>query len=474
MEFSRRSLLGATTGAAFGAMVGRPAPVAALASAAPDWTALDRAVSGPVYRPGSSGYGSSKLIFNTRYDGATPLAVVRPVAQADIQQTVAFARRYGLKISPRSGGHSYVGASAASGTIVLDLRGMAWGPTITGTSAQVFTGSTLYPVKAALAARGLAIPTGTCPTVGVTGLTTGGGIGVESRRWGMTCDRVTSMTVVTGAGAALRISASAQPDLFWALRGGGGGSAAIVTSLTFATHSATAKGTFRLTFPSSAGVAVLNGWARWAASTGLGRWANVHVNALGNGGISISVVGSTEAGDERAGAAALVSAIGVRASSASYQQLAYLSAVRYFGGGTTSTRQPWSAGSDVLRGMNTAVASALLGTMRARSAAGGTGSAIIDPLTGAVSTPSATATAFPWRDHLATVQWYVGGTNYTSAYRWIGQAHAALAPYSAGGYVNYLEAGTSMGRYLAGNLARWRSVRSTYDPAGVLAAPIAP
>ncbi len=476
MDLSRRAVLGAAAAAALAPAVTQfagAAPAVALDSAAPDWVGLDRAVTGAVYRPGSTGYGTSKLIFNTRYDGATPLAVVRPTNQADIQQTVAFARRYGLRISPRNGGHSYVGASAASGTIVLDLRGMAWAPSFNGSSVQVYAGSTLYPVKAALAARGLAIPTGTCPTVGVAGLTTGGGIGVESRRWGMTCDRVTSMTVVTGTGAALRISDATHPDLFWALRGGGGGSAAIVTSLTFAAHRATSKGTFRLVFPSSAGVAVMTGWARWAQETWLGRWANVHLDALGTGGVQVTVVGSTEAGDERAAAAALVSAIGVRPSSAGYQQLSYLAAVRYFGGGSTSARQPFAAGSEVLPRMNTSVAQALLGTVRARSAAGARGAAIIDPLTGGPTWRGAAATAFPWRSHLATVQWYVGGSNYTSAYRWIGQAHAALAPYSVGGYVNYLEAGTSMGRYLAGNLTRWRSVRTSYDPDGVLAAPIA-
>lgn len=74
---------------------------------------------------------------------------------------------------------------------------------------------------------------------------------------------------------------------------------------------------------------------------------------------------------------------------------------------------------------------------------------------------------------MATVQWYVGGAGYASAHRWIGQAHNAMRPYSSGGYVNYLEAGTSMQRYLAGNYSRWRTVRSTYDPRGVIAAPIA-
>lgn len=469
MSVSRRAVLGAAVAAPVVA-----APSAALASASPDWAALDRAVTGPVYRPGSTGYSTSKLIFNTRYDGATPLAVVRAASQSDMQQTLAFARRYGLKVAVRAGGHSYIGASAASGTIVLDLRGYSSAPVVSGSSVTVPSGSTLYPVKAALAARGLAIPTGTCPTVGAAGLTTGGGIGVESRAWGLTCDRVTSMTVVTGNGAALRISSLSHPELFWALRGGGGGNGAIVTSMTFLAHRAAGKGTFRLTFPASAGVAVLLGWARWVQSTALGRWCNVRLNALGNGAISISIVGSTEVGDERAAASSLIAAIGVRATSASYQQLSYLGAVRYFGGGSTSARQAWSAGSDVLRSMNSSVASALLGSVRVRSVAGGTGVAILDPLTGAVSRPAVGATAFPWRDHLATVQWYVGGSGYTSASNWIAQAHSAVRPYSSGGYVNYLEPGTSMSRYLGANHARWRAARAAYDPSGVLKASIAP
>lgn len=120
MNITRRSVLGAAGGAVI--TPGVASPATALRSAVPDWGSFDRPVTGPVHRPGSTGYASGKLIFNTRYDGATPLAVVRPTGQADIQQTLAFARRYGLKVSARAGGHSYVGASAASGTIVLDLR----------------------------------------------------------------------------------------------------------------------------------------------------------------------------------------------------------------------------------------------------------------------------------------------------------------------------------------------------------------
>lgn len=466
MEITRRTLLGAAAGS-----VVAPAFIPSAEAASPDWAALDRAVAGPLWVRGASGFTTEKQLFNTRFDGLSPYACVRAAGQADVQATLAFAHRYGMKVSVRSGGHSYVGGSGQTNTLVLDMRAMSWGPTLSGTSAAVYAGSALYPVKATLAARGRAIPTGTCPTVGVAGLTTGGGLGIESRAYGLTCDRVTAMTVVTGDGTALRISPTAHADLFWMLRGGGGGSGAVVTGFDFLTHPATAKGTFRLTYPASAGVRVLTGWANWMHSTYYSRWSNVHLSSTGSGSLTISIIGVTSAGDERTASGLLQSAIGVTASSASYAERSYLETTQYFGGGTTSPRQPFTAGSDVVGAMTTAYATAILGAVK--SAPSGY-TAIIDPLTGAVSVPANTATAFPWRDHIATIQWYVGGSNYTSAASWIAKAHAAVRPYSAGGYVNYLESGDSMARYLGVNHTRWLEVRRAYDPTGVLAAPIAP
>ncbi|NHN56305.1 FAD-binding oxidoreductase [Calidifontibacter sp. DB0510] len=459
---TRRTVLAGAAAAAATTLTVRPTS----ASTGPDWTGLARAMAGPVYLPGSSQYASSKLVFNTRFDAARPLAVVRPANQADIQQVVAFARRYGLHLSPRAGGHSYVGASAAAGRIALDLRGYAWPTTVSGSTATVYAGSTLYAVKSALAARGLAVPTGTCPTVGAAGLTLGGGIGVESRAHGLTCDRLVAMTVVTGTGQALRVSASSHADLFWALRGGGGGAGAIVTSLSYATHPATAKGIFRLTFPVTA--AVLTGWARWMSTTARSRWAGVHVDSDLRGGVRLSILGVTNAGDERAAAASLISTIGVKATSASYRSGSYLDAVVYLGGGTTSPRQPFIAGSDVLAALSTTTAETILGAVRARSRAGAGGSALLDPLTGAVGDIASAATAFPWRDHVASLQWYTGGSAYESAVRWIGDSRRALGTASRGGYLNYLESGDPLSRYLAGNTNRRQQIMRAYDPYAVM------
>ncbi|KNX37094.1 FAD-dependent oxidoreductase [Luteipulveratus halotolerans] len=471
---TRRAFLGGSVAAgATAALTTHPAYAApgVLLTAAPttaDWTAFARTLSGPVFLPGTSSYSSAKLLFDTRYDGSSPAAVVQVRSQADIQKSMAFATRYGLKVAPRSGGHSYIGASAANGTLVLDTRQYAAvvNNSAAGT-ATVYSGAGLYAVHSTLAAAGRTIPTGTCPTVGAAGLTLGGGLGVESRQWGLTCDRLAAVAMVLPDGRALWASPSQNADLFWAARGGGGGNIGLVTAMTFRTHATSSKGIFSLTFPSSAATQVLSKWATWMSGTYTSRWSNVHVDALGNGAISVRVTGVVNSTAERIAADSLTNAIGVRPTASSYRRLSYMDAVRYLGGGTTSPRQGFAAGSDVLRTVDSATAAQVVGAVAARSRAGGRGSAILDPLSGAVSTPSASSSAFPWRDHVATVQWYVGvGTSsgYTSAYSWINQAHRMLAGRSSGGYVNYLETGQPASRYYAGNLARLSALRRTYDP----------
>lgn len=430
-----------------------------------DWIAFARTVKGPVDLPGSAPYNSTKLVFDTRFDTNKPAAVMVVERTADIARAMHFAGRFNLQVAPRAGGHSYVGASAANGTLVLDLRPLR---SITYDAASrtvlVSSGATLYDVKAHLAAYGRAIPTGTCPTVGAAGLTLGGGLGVESRAYGVTADRLTEAHLVLPTGATVTASATQHSDIFWALRGGGGGNIGVVTALRFATHAAVGQGIFTLTFAGSAAARVLTGWAQWIRTAGRSRWAGAHLDATGTGGLHVSVLGVTTAGDEQAAATSLVHTIGVSPTSTRYRRFSYLDAAIYLGGGTTSPRQPFTAGSDVVASLSAAAASVIVRAVTDRSRAGGTGSALLDPLTGAVQDIKRTGTAFPWRAHVASVQWYVGASPYASAHDWISQAHRHLAPFSSGGYVNYLETGQSAQRYYGGNLARLATVRAHYDP----------
>lgn len=451
-----------------GSAAARPPSAGITTSSAPttkDWIAFARTVKGPVDLPGTTQYNETKLIFDTRFDSSRPAAVMVVERVSDIARAMHFAGQFDLQVSPRGGGHSYVGASAANGTLVLDqrpLHGVQYDPV--SRTVLVSAGASLYAVKAHLAAYGRGIPTGTCPTVGSAGLTLGGGLGVESRRHGLTCDRLTEVHLVLPTGEWIAANASQHSDVFWALRGGGGGNIGVVTALRFATHAVSQQGIFTLTFASSAAVPVMTGWARWIRSTSRARWAGVHIDATGRGSLHVSILGVTTAGDERAAAASLQHTIGVTPTAAGYRRMSYLDSVIYLGGGTTSPRQSFTAGSDILPAVDTATASAIARTVTSRSRAGLGGSALLDPLTGAVADPARTATAFPWRDHTASLQWYVGGGSSVSARDWIAEGHRQLAYHSVGGYVNYLEAGQLPDRYFAGNLARLAAVRRRYDP----------
>lgn len=467
-------LLGAAGVASIG-LGSRPATAAATTttqaqrSGAPrpaDWNALRARLDGSLLRPGESGFASAHRLFNPRWDANAPTAVVRVANTPDVAEAVAFAQDHDLPVVVRGGGHSYTGASTRRGGLVIDLRSLDR-VSLSGDVALIGGGAVLYPVKSALAARGRSIATGTCPTVGIGGLTLGGGIGVDSRRHGLTSDAVVGATVVTRGGETVRLDAASSGSLFWGLRGGGGG-LGVVTGWRMRTHAARSVGVFSLTFPTSAARKVLTAWASWQAAAPRSVWVSAHVEARGSAGIRVRVVGVTAAGEEASRAESLVRAIGVAPSARSTRRLGHLESVRYLGGGTTSPRTAFAAGSDVIRVMTEGTATAIVGVMNRRARAGGTGAAILDPLDGAVTDVAADATAFPWRAHTASVQWYLGMPAGASSAQWraaqsfIDSAHVSLGSRSRGGYLNYLETGRPLAEYLAGNTRRVTYLRGTY------------
>jgi FAD/FMN-containing dehydrogenase len=124
-------------------------------------------------------FATAKQVFNTNHNGSTPAAIVTVTSPAELQKAMAFAAAHNLKVAPRSGGHSYVGASTANGTMVLDLRQLPGGINFDAATGQV----TVTPATGLyeLAAAGRGIPTGTCPSVGAAAHAPGGGLGAHSR-----------------------------------------------------------------------------------------------------------------------------------------------------------------------------------------------------------------------------------------------------------------------------------------------------
>ncbi|EKV29489.1 putative oxidoreductase [Caenispirillum salinarum AK4] len=206
----------------------RAVPVAAV-------EALRAAVRGPVCLPGDAGYDEARTLWNAMID-RHPAVVVRCRGAADVARAVDFCREHGLLLAVRGGGHNIAGRAVCEGGVLIDLslmRSVHVDPA--ARRAVVEPGCLLSDVDCETQAHGLAVPTGINSTTGIAGLTLGGGFGWLTRKHGLTIDSLTAAEVVTADGAIRRASATENPDLFWALRGGGG-NFGIVTAFEFALH----------------------------------------------------------------------------------------------------------------------------------------------------------------------------------------------------------------------------------------------
>ena len=462
---SRQAFLRGAVTLATGAVFGTGS---AAADPAAGWSGLASSIGGNVLLPANGAqFSTGKQVFNSFYNNSNPAAVVRVSSQADVQKAVGFAKANNLKISPRGGGHSYVGASGANGTMVLDLRGLPGGANFDGNNVTVTPATNLYAVHQALAGAGRAVPTGTCPTVGMVGLALGGGVGADARRAGLTCDALQSATVVLPSGDVVTASANDNPDLFWALRGGGGGNFGVTTSMTFATFATADSDLVRLDFPPSSAVQVLTGWQSWLAGADRNTWGMVDLS-VGSAQANCHVLATAPSGTGSAVVDALKAAVGLAPSAVTNKTLSHMDLVTYLAGGSgTSPARGFVAGSDVIGPMTSAAAHAIATAAGQWPASGaGQASVLIDPLGGAVADVAPGDTAFPWRNQSAVVQWYVepAGNQVGAATTWVGSAHQAVQQFSVGGYVNYLEPNPTPARYYGSNLPRLTTVRQKYDP----------
>ena len=197
--------------------------------------ALKKSVRGAVILAGDPAYDSARQVWNAMID-KRPAAIVRCTGTSDVVHAVNFARESGLPLAVRGGGHNIAGSAVCEGGIVIDLSLMKAVQVDAGARrASVEGGATLADFDAAAQAHGLAVPLGINSTTGVAGLTLGAGFGWLSRKYGMTIDSLESAEVVTAAGQVLRASATEQPELFWALRGGSG-NFGVVTRFDFRLH----------------------------------------------------------------------------------------------------------------------------------------------------------------------------------------------------------------------------------------------
>jgi FAD/FMN-containing dehydrogenase len=189
-------------------------------------------ISGDVMLSHDPRYDSARRVLDFTVD-RRPLAIVRAADAQDVAETVRFARAHDLPLAVRSGGHSVAQHSVIEDAILVDLsamKGVAIDPETR--IARVGAGATSGDLVGPAHAHGLTLSTGDTSSVGLGGLTTGGGVGFLARKHGLTIDSLLAAQVVTAAGEIVTASATEHPDLFWAIRGGGG-NFGIVTEFTF-------------------------------------------------------------------------------------------------------------------------------------------------------------------------------------------------------------------------------------------------
>jgi FAD/FMN-containing dehydrogenase len=185
-------------------------------------TQLGDRVRGRVISPNDPDYDSARSVFSGTID-RRPAAIVRVADASDVAQVIAMARESGLELAVRSGGHSGAGHGVSDGGVVLDLADMhALEIDVDNRTAWAETGLTAAQYSAAAGEHGLATGFGDTGSVGIGGITLGGGIGFLVRKHGLTIDSLAAAEVVTADGELLHVDADSHPELFWAIRGGGG------------------------------------------------------------------------------------------------------------------------------------------------------------------------------------------------------------------------------------------------------------
>jgi FAD/FMN-containing dehydrogenase len=440
---------------------------------------LAQAIRGPVISRGQSGFAAASHVFNERFDYVKPSAVARPLGATDVSAAVQWCVAKGSPLRARSGGHSYAGYSVLSNGVVLDMRNIrnVNVDRSTGT-ATIGVGAQLIDVYTALASHGATIPAGSCPSVCLGGHALGGGMGLAGRNFGLACDHIVGARIVTADGKIHNITQKNDPDLMWALKGGGGGNFGVVTQLTMKLQKAPSSAAyFFVSWPFSSASEALEAWLAWAPHARQQISSIFHLDG-GAGALAVSVDGQYfgPEGD----LAGLLAPLRVGGASISTGTLGYQALQQLWAGcahqslaschtegtrpGGTLMRQSFNAKSDyVTKQFPAAARNALISAAESRASSPGSGAILFDSYGGAISHVAPDATAFVHRHELACIQYLTyGGDN-----GWLQSTWQKMRPYVSGmAYQNYIDSAQPHWQqaYYGANYARLESIRRTVDP----------
>ncbi len=458
------------------------------------WNALAGGLAGEVVLPENSRYETARRLYNPRYDAIRPAAIAFCENPFDVRECLAFARRSGVSVRARGGGHSYAGWSTGPGLVVDVSRMNQVTVNTAAKTASVGAGAVLIDVYDQLAKNGVTVPAGLCPTVGIAGSTLGGGIGVVSRAYGLTCDNVVAVNMVTADGKIRTANANSDPDLYWACRGGGGGNFGVATSFIFRTHPAEDITHVTLEWPWPEAARVLRSWQNWGPTAPDHVWSHYrfHTDPTGKTpGVNVLIVSLGSQRDLEPLLDKLIGATGSE-SSRRIETQSHLRAMLALAGCTSWRVDECRLPSDAPRGnlqrdafaaksdffsqpLSSNASAAVIHYAEQGHATRGLvhGSITFDAFGGAIGRVASHDTAFVHRGALFNAQylayWKDGGSGEAgeNSLAWLRSFHRAMRPHANGGaYVNYIdpELVDWQQAYYGSNYKRLQRVKARYDP----------
>jgi FAD/FMN-containing dehydrogenase len=431
---------------------------------------LEGQVAGSVLAPDHPRYDAARAVHNGLVD-RKPALIVRALSAQDVVAALAFARSGGFEVSVRGGGHNVAGRAVTDGGVMIDLAEMK---TITldpeREAATAQGGVTWNELNEAAARHGLAVTGGAVSTTGIAGYTLGGGLGWLMGKYGLACDNLEAVELVTAAGDVLQVDADSHPDLLWALRGGGG-NFGVATAFTYRLHPLSTVTGGLIAHPIDAAPDLLRFYrdAVANASDDLTVFAGL-VHAPDGSGAKLAALVVCHAGDSDTAAQELApflsfgSPVMTQVGPMPYPQMNTLLDAGY----PTGSLNYWL--SSFTRGLPDALIDAVL--ERFASVPSTMTAILFEHFHGAVTRVAPTDTAVPHREpgwNLLIPSVWTDPAATDANIRWTRETHTALSPHlAARRWLNYLgddQANDAVQAAYGPNYDRLREIKRRYDPA---------
>ncbi|PFV80066.1 dehydrogenase [Bacillus sp. AFS059628] len=420
-------------------------------------------LTGRVILQGEGGYDEARFNYNGRFNKFPKVIVYCEVVQ-DVVNAILWARKQQIPFRVRGGGHSYEAFSNVDGGLVIDVSGLLRLEINRDVgTAQVGAGFRLMDLYEALWKQRVTIPGGTCRSVGISGLTLGGGYGLLSRLMGMTCDNVLGLEIVTAKGKIIYANEGQHSNLFWACRGGGDGSFGVITSFTFRVHPIKNVARYRMTWDFSDLEKVVRYWQAWAP----------HVDARLTSLLSLTAKGRLRSNGVFVGSEQELKQImrplqeATRPKTCEFHSTTWIEVARRFAALPVKQEKFKNSSAYAYEPLSDEALGVLIRNLQA--APGPTNVVAFDAYGGSISEVPTDETPFVHRKALFVIQYLSYWSEDAEAdknIRWIEKFRESMLLYTHGAYRDYCDSNIPDWpiAYFGENFARLKKVKRMYDP----------